>query len=478
MIKVLHAAAEAVPFVKTGGLGDVIGALPKELIHRGVDARVILPRYRDIAAEMLDQMVVTHRITVPVGWRQQVCEIGEIQLDGVTFYLLGNDYYFDRAGLYGHADDHERFAFFCRAVLEALPYLGFEPDILHSHDWHTGMISVLLEAHYRQLPAYAALKTVFTIHNLEYQGNFASDMLGDMLDLGWEYFSPDRVEFSGQVSFMKGALNFSDWITTVSKSYAEQIQQPEYGHGLDGLLRSRADRLTGIVNGIDFAEYNPRNGAYIANPFDGRSLRKRRENKRHLQAEMGLPVAEEIPVLGMVSRLVDSKGIPLIAEALEALLAFPCQLVVLGQGQEAYEQFFAEAARRYPQQVAVKIGFDSGLARRIFAGSDLFLMPSRVEPCGLSQLNAMRYGSVPVVHATGGLKDTVLPYQAFSGEGTGFSFAEYDAAALLSTVGQALTLFQDKKAWNKLVQAAMRANSSWQPAAGQYQVLYSQLSAK
>ncbi|QJW45211.1 glycogen synthase GlgA [bacterium BFN5] len=478
MMKVLHAAAEAAPFIKTGGLGEVIGALPKELIRQGVDVRVVLPRYRGIEAEYLDQMVVTHRMIVPVGWRQQVCDVSQLTVAGVTFYFIGNDYYFDRSEVYGHHDDHERFAFFCRAVLEALPQLEFQPDILHCHDWHTGMMSVLLDAHYRTVPFYAELKTVFTIHNLEYQGNFSSDILGDMLDLGWEYFTPDGVEASGQVSFLKGGLNCSDAITTVSKSYAEEILQPEYGQNMDGLLRKRSHQLTGIVNGLDYAEYDPRNGIFIATPFDARSLRKRRDNKLRLQESLGLPAAEAIPVVGIVSRLVESKGMDLIADILDELLQLDSQLIVLGTGEERYESFFAEAAQRYPQQVAVAIRFDDGLARRIYAGSDMFLMPSRVEPCGLSQLTAMRYGSIPVVHATGGLKDTVVPYDEQGGGGTGFCFSDYCAPALLDVLQQAYALYHDKKAWNKLVQSAMKSNFSWQQSSDQYKSLYGQLLAK
>lgn len=472
MIKVLFAAAEAVPFIKTGGLGDVIGSLPKELVKQGLDVRVMLPLYRDIAEEYLDQLAVVHRLVVPVGWRRQSCDIAQLKHEGVTFYFLGNDYYFNRSGVYDHPDNAERFAFFCRAVLEALPKLEFQPDILHCHDWHTGMISVLLRAHYAKLNFYSGIKTVFTIHNLEYQGNFAPDILGDMLDLGWEYFSPDRVEAAGQVSFLKGALSSADYLTTVSTSYAEEILAPEHGHNMDGLLRKRSGQLVGINNGIDYQHYNPRKNTMIYTTFDARSLRRRRENKRQLQQELQLAQRPNSLLMGLVARLVDAKGIDLMIAALPDSMALDTQLAVLGTGERRYQQFWQEAALRYPGRIAVNIGFDTRLAHRIYAGSDLFLMPSRYEPCGLSQLNALRYGSIPVVHATGGLKDTVQPYDSVTGEGTGFSFTEYTPSGLIAAIQQALGVYNTPKAWSKLIRSAMKQDFSWQQPAGQYKELY------
>lgn len=478
MTKVLFVAAEAVPFIKTGGLGDVIGSLPKELVKQGVDVRVVLPLYRDIAREYLDELEVVHRLEVPVGWRRQACGIARLKHEGVIFYFLENDYYFDRSGVYGYPDDDERFAFFCRAVLEALPYLEFQPDILHCHDWHAGMVSVLLKAHYAEQDFYSGIKTVFTIHNLAYQGNFAPDILGDLLDLDWSYFTPEGVEACGQVSFLKGALNSADHLTTVSKSYAEEILTPEYGQRMDGLLRKRSGQLTGINNGIDYREYDPRKGTLIYTPFDARSLRRRRENKRQLQRELRLEDMPDSPLIGVVARLVDAKGIDLIAEALPGIISLNAQLAVLGTGEERYQQFFEEASLRYPGRIAASIGFDNRLAHSIYAGSDMFLMPSRYEPCGLSQLNALRYGSIPVVHATGGLKDTVQPYNGVAGEGTGFIFTEYTPESLLETMREAVAVYHDPKAWNNLIRSAMKRDLSWHQPAGRYKSLYGQLLAK
>ncbi|MEG6585394.1 glycogen synthase GlgA [Dendrosporobacter sp. 1207_IL3150] len=475
MMKVLFTAAEAVPFIKTGGLGDVIGSLPKELSRNDIDVRVIMPRYRDIAPEYLDKMVVTHRIIVPVGWRQQVCDISCLEYEGVTFYFIGNEYCFDRPGLYGFPDDSERFAFFCRAVLEALPHIEFRPDILHCHDWHSGMISVLLEAHYRENPFYSGIKTIFTIHNLAYQGNFPKEILGDLFNLGWEFFNPEGVEFSGQVSFMKGALNFSDYITTVSGNYAEEILQPDRGQNMDGLLRSRRKHLIGIRNGIDYSEYNPAKDSLIYTRFDARSLRRRRENKLKLQETLGLWISEDIPVIGLVARLVHSKGFDLISQVLEEILALNTQIVLLGQGEEGYQKLFEDAAAKYPDRVSANITFSNELARQIYAGADIFLMPSQYEPCGLSQLNAMRYGCIPLVFATGGLKETVEPFNYQTGEGTGFVFSEYEAEQLLFTVKMATEVYRNKKAWNKLIRSAMKSDFSWRQSSQQYKALYGEL---
>ena len=475
MMKVLFVAAEGAPFSKTGGLGDVIGSLPKELKKQGVDVRVILPKYGDIPARFTKEMTFIKDMIIPVGWRKQFCGVQQLEYEGVTFYFIDNEYYFKRSGLYGFFDEAERYAFFCRGTLAVLPEINFQPDIIHCHDWHTGMVSVLLHAEYRHNSFYENMATCFTIHNLMYQGIFSKTILGDLLSLGNEYFTPDKLEFKGDVNFMKGGIVFSDLVTTVSKTYAEEIQTPYYGENLDGLLRARSKELYGIVNGIDYGEYNPAEDRHIFVPYTWQKTNKHQENKTRLQAQLGLPIREEVPLLAIVSRLVDAKGMDLIAHILEELLAMDIQLVVLGTGQIQYHKLFADAAAQYPDKVSANLVFDNILAHKIYAGSDLFLMPSRFEPCGIGQMIAMRYGSLPIVRETGGLKDTVIAYNEVTGEGTGFSFAHYNAHDMLYTIQRAIGLFPDKEVWGHIVKNAMQQEYGWTHSVKVYQELYQQL---
>jgi starch synthase len=463
--------AEAAPFVKSGGLGDVLGSLPKALRHMGIDVRVILPDYQTIPAEYQAQMTLLGEITVPVSWRRQYGGIKRLEYAGIAYYFLDNRYYFDRPAMYGFFDEAERYAFFCRGVLEALPRLDFQPGIIHCHDWHTGMVSVLLAAHYRHHSFYRALKTMFTIHNLKYQGIFSKQIMGDILDLDWSYFTIDGVEFYDQVSFLKGGLNFSDCITTVSKTYAAEIQTPFFGENLDGLLRRRQDNLYGIVNGIDPELYDPANDAFVDYSYDHFSDAKVK-NKERLQAALGLNTGAQIPVIAIISRLVSQKGLDLVAHVLEEILALDVQLVVLGTGEERYQQLFRQAAERFPAKVSTNLYFDEGLARRIYAGADLLLMPSLYEPCGIAQLIAMRYGTLPLVRETGGLKDTIIPYNEFTGEGNGFSFSNYNAHDMLYTLRRALAIYQDQPCWRRIVDNAMSGDYSWQASAREYANLY------
>ncbi|WP_020429876.1 glycogen synthase, partial [Paenibacillus riograndensis] len=392
-MKVLFAAAEAHPFVKTGGLADVIGALPKALKGVGVDVRVILPKYRGIPEKFVSQMEHVAALSVPVGWRNQYCGIERIIYDGIPVYFIDNEYYFGRDGIYGYMDDGERFSFFNRAVLECLETLDFQPDVLHCHDWHAAVIPMLLQAHYRHNPFYAEIRTVFTIHNLLYQGVFPYSVLGELLGLDDSYFL--GVEYYGNVNFMKAGIVYSDHITTVSPTYSEEIRTAYYGYGLDGLLSSRADSLSGIVNGIDTKIYNPASDPQIYTRYRT-NLAKKAENKIALQQELGLPVAPYIPLIAMVTRLVDSKGLDLLTRVLDELLYYDdIQFVLLGTGDEVYERWFREAQWRYPTKLSSQILFSDALSRKIYAASDLFLMPSKFEPCGIGQLLALRYGSIP-----------------------------------------------------------------------------------
>lgn len=475
MLKVLFVASEAAPFAKTGGLGDVIGSLPKELRQQAIDIRVIMPKYSAIPAKFTEQMVCKATLTVPVGWRQQSTRLFELDYQGITWYFVDNEYYFKRDSLYGYYDEAERFAYFCRAVLEALPQLDFIPDIIHCHDWQTGPLAAMLKLQYSVKDQYATIKTVFTIHNLMYQGIFTGDILGDLLSLPNSAFTIDGLEFYGQVNYLKGGLAFGDVITTVSKSYAAEIQQPYFGEKLDGFLRKRQADIYGIINGIDYEVYNPASDPDIYPNYTWQASNKRFDNKRKLQSELGLPVDEHSLLIGLVSRLVASKGLDLIAHVMRELLALDVQLVVLGTGEARYEQLFREAAWRYPDKIAANITFSDRLAHRIYAGSDLFLMPSRFEPCGIGQLIALRYGSIPLVREVGGLRDTVIPFNRATGEGNGFVFANYNAHEMLAAVEQAVALYQDKRQWNTLIKNAMQADHSWKQSATEYRQLYERL---
>lgn len=470
-MNVLFAASECAPFIKSGGLGDVIGALPKALQKNGVNVTVVLPKFGDLNAEYKERLELVRNIEVPVGWRQQYCGIEKLVHEGISIYFLDNEYYFKRHGSYGFFDDGERFAFFSRAVLESLPYLDFKPDIIHCHDWQTGPIPVLLKAHY---PFYEGIKTVFTIHNLRYQGVFPRSVLGELLDLSERYFHIDGLEFHGNVSYLKAGLAFADVVTTVSPTYAEEIQTAYYGENLDGFLRKRSGDLRGIINGIDKEAYDPICDEAIFGGYSG--YEGKMENKRHLQEQLGLSVNEGIPMISIVSRLVEQKGIDLILHVSEEIMRQNVQLVVLGTGEERYEGAFRELAVRYPGQVSVNLFFDDGLARGIYAGSDLFLMPSQFEPCGIGQLLAYRYGTLPLVRETGGLKDTVISYNEFLDRGNGFSFTNYNAHDLLYTIERALWFYRyQPKKWEELSERAMNLDFSWEASSREYKELYEKL---
>lgn len=477
MSTVLFVAAEATPFAKSGGLGEVIGSLPRALRRLGVDARVVMPLYRSVPPGLKADMALLREFTVPVGWRRQYCGLHTLRHRDVPFYFLDNEYYFARPALYGYHDEAERFAYFARAVLEAVPHMGFAPAILHCHDWHTGLVPAYLAARYRHLAPWRGTRAVFTIHNLKYQGIFTKAIMGDIVDLGWEHFTIDGLEFYDQVSFMKAGINYADRVTTVSPGYAEEIRHPFYGEQLDGLLRRRGGTLTGILNGIDCESYDPATDPALFHRYDAADPDGKLENKCRLQAALGLPVSRATPLVAVVSRLVRQKGLDLIIRVHEEMLALGIQLVVIGDGDDWYRAFFWDAAHRHPDQI-VPLAYDETMARRAYAAADLFLMPSLFEPCGLAQLTAMRYGALPLVRETGGLRDTVVPYDPCTGAGNGFSFANYNAHDMLHTLGWALSLYGNRPVWRSLVRAAMAGDFSWARSAQRYRDLYDQLVPK
>jgi starch synthase len=471
-MNILFVASEAFPFAKTGGLADVVGSLPKELKKQGVDVRVALPKYEDIPWRFREKMTTAVYFQVQLGWRQQYCGIEQLEHEGITYYFVDNEYYFKRPGLYGYPDEAERFALFCKGVLEALPRLDYKPDLVHCHDWHAGMIPVLLKAQYRYQPFYERMKSMITIHNLKYQGVFGIDHLKDLFGLGDEYFNGYTLELHGGASFLKGGLVFADVITTVSKTYAEEIQTPYYGEYLDSLLRYRKEDLYGIVNGIDYEALDPMTDPHLAVNYRD-SLAKKTQNKLALQETLGLPAEADKPLIAMVTRLVQQKGIDLVRHVLPELLAIDAQWVILGTGEPEYEELFRRAASEFPDRLSAQVKFDEALSRQIYAGSDLFLMPSQFEPCGIGQLIALRYRSIPIVRETGGLRDTVQPYNEFTGEGTGFSFTNYNAHDMLHTVRRAVYFYRnDREAWEKLHKNIKKCDYSWKKSAQQYAALY------
>jgi starch synthase len=475
-LNILIVASEAHPFIKTGGLGDVIGALPKALKDLGVDVRVVIPNYRDIKKEIKESLTYIDNFSVNVGWRTQYCGILEYEYDGVQFYLLDNEYYFKRGGLYGYYDDGEKFAFFDRAVLEFIKHIDWVPDIVHCNDWQTGMIPVLHKLEYIKEEKFKNIKTIFSIHNLFFKGMFSKEVLPELFGYDYEAFNNGSLELYGAVSFLKGAINYADKITTVSKSYAEEIKTPEYGEELDGLLRYRSSVLEGIVNGIDYEEYNPEEDKYIYSKYSIDNIQNKSINKENLQKELGLPVNKDVAMIGLVSRLTHQKGCDLIINILEELLKEEVQVVILGTGDSMYEDGFKSFQNRYPKMVNANIRFSNELAHKIYASSDMFLMPSLFEPCGLGQLIALRYGSVPIVRETGGLKDTVVPYNEYEGTGNGFGFKNYRFDELLNITKYALGIYKDKNKWNSIVRQSMSSDNSWEKSAMEYIRIYDKLS--
>lgn len=473
-INLLFVTSEADPFLKVGGLGDVSHALPKYLKKIGVNVKVILPKHGNIKDEFKNKMDHIANFTVPVGWRNQFAGLDHYHYDGVDFYFLDNEYYFKRHIPYGHYDDGEIFSYFCRGVLEAIKYIpDFKPDIIHCNDWHTGMVPVLLKAFYSENPLYRNIKTIFTIHNLKYQGVFSKSILQELLGLDNSYFVEGKLKFYDGVSFMKGGLNFSDLVTTVSKSYAKEITYPFFGEKLNGLIAHLGDKVHGIVNGIDYSIYDPRKDKKIFENYGLTTLKNKSNNKIALQKQLGLPVDKDILMVGLVSRLVSQKGLDLIKGVMDEILNINLQFVILGTGDLQYEDLFYYYSYTNPKKMSATIGFSDELARKIYAAADIFLMPSLFEPCGIGQLIAMRYGTLPLVRETGGLKDTVAPYNPHTNTGTGFAFENYNAHDMLFTLEHAAKIFyEDKKAWTNLIRSAMKYNGDWKESAKDYKNLY------
>ncbi|OXS52692.1 starch synthase [Cohnella sp. CIP 111063] len=473
-MRVMFAASEAMPLVKTGGLADVAGALPKALAKQGAEVTVVLPKYGEIPQEIADAVTTIAVMEVRLGWRTQYCGVQEVTVDGVRFILIDNEFYFKRGYLYGYGDEAERFAFFSFAVLEMLDKLDRLPDILHCHDWQTGLIPFLLKTRYANRPGYRDIRTVFTIHNLQYQGVFSRELLQDLLSTGDDSFTQDSLEFYGAASCMKAGLRFADKLSTVSYTYAHEIQSEEYGEKLDGVIRQRAQDLWGILNGIDTDVYDPMSDPNLAVNYRN-SLEKKRQNKLALQRELGLPEREDVSLVGIVSRLTQQKGFDLIAEALPELMELDVQLVVLGSGEPGIEAMLRDALLVNRDKMALWFGFNEGLARRIYAASDMYLMPSRFEPCGLSQLIALRYRSVPIVRETGGLKDTVAPYNEYTGTGNGFTFGPPTAHDMLYTIRRALAFYGDREHWERIVANGAKKDYGWESSAKLYCKLYREL---
>ncbi len=472
-LRILILAAEIVPFAKVGGLADVVGALPKSLAELGHDVRLAMPRYGQVDPERFKLNTVLDAVTVNMtNFHVQVSVRQGAIGDAVPVYMIDAPRYFERENIYGYTDDGERFILFCRAALEAMRALDWSPDVIHCNDWHTGIVPNWLHTIYHEDPFYATSATVYTIHNLAYQGIFGYRILevAGVADHGFLY--PQIPELANVVDLMGRGILFADAVTTVSERYAQEILTPNFGEKLDHLLRSRHERLFGILNGIDYQEMNPATDRYIHTPFDADSLDKRAENKRALQEQAHLPVRSDVPLLAMISRLANQKGFDLLAQIAQPLLAQSVQFVVLGIGDQHYHEMFQNLAARYPEQVAIFLTFNTELAQRIYAGSDMFLMPSRFEPCGLGQLIAMRYGSVPIVRSVGGLADTVQEYDPHTGEGNGFTFTNYDPWELFAAIVRALEVYRFTDIWRTLQQRGMAADHSWQASARRYVEVY------
>jgi len=473
-LKVLIVASECAPFAKTGGLGDVVGSLPGALLKLGVDARVIMPKYAAIKEEFSKDFSYIDSVNITLGWRNQGASVYKSNTRSPV-YLIGNDYYFSRGGMYGYGDDFERFAFFTKACLEAINVINFVPDIIHFNDWQTGLGPVYLRDNYAGFTAFSNIKSLITIHNLQYQGIFSRPILTN-IGLNDGYFTTDKLEFNSTVNLLKGGLVYADAINTVSNTYSYEIQTPEYGYGLDGVLRAQSYKLSGIINGIDNDEVDPQTSKYLDFKFSSKALSGKKKNKQALQEKLGLPVRADVPMIGIISRLVEQKGFDLVSVAMNEILSKDVQLVILGTGDSRFEGMFKHMAWVSPDKVSANIYFDEDLAQKIYASSDMFLMPSLFEPCGLSQIFAMRYGAVPIVRQTGGLADTVTHYDANTKQGNGFVFKNFDAYGMMWAVNEALYAYsKGSKEWNVIVKNAMKADFSWSRSAEQYVELYNRL---
>lgn len=473
-MKILFVGSECVPFAKTGGLADVMGALPKVLVERGHEVAVVIPRYKKVEPGK----VVLPSVTVTLGREVHFPSIQDGRtLDGIRYFFVDYPSYFDREQLYtvqgqDYPDNPERFSLFAKAVIE-LAKRVFTPDVFHCHDWQSALLPVLLRTQYATDPMVGRIPGILTIHNLGYQGVFPPEVF-DRIGLPWGLFHMEALEFYGQANYLKGGIVFSDYLTTVSRKYAQEIQTPEYGHGLDGILRVRTDRVVGILNGVDYAEWSPETDKFLASNYAVANLAGKMECKKDLLAQFKLPTNDlKKPLIGIVSRFAAQKGFDLIAEVADSFLQNDLYVVALGTGEPQYEDLFRALAQQYPKKVGVRVAYDNTLAHKIEGGADMFLMPSRYEPCGLNQIYSLKYGTVPVVRATGGLDDTIEQYEGVTGQGTGFKFTAYSGQALLECLRQALYVYStDRNAWLKLVRNGMQKDFSWNASAAEYEKLY------
>lgn len=478
MKKILFATSEAVPFIKTGGLADVAGSLPRYFNKEEFDVRVMLPKYLCIKEEWKEKLQYRTHFYMDLNWRKQYVGILETEYEGITFYFIDNEYYFNGFAPYGDMyADVEKFAFFSKAVLSALPVIEFRPDIIHCHDWQTGLVPVFLDNFRFGNEYYRGIKTVMTIHNLRFQGRWDAGKVKDITGLPQYYFTSDKLESYNDANYLKGGIVYADKVTTVSETYAKEIQTQFYGEGLDGLMNARANCLTGIVNGIDYHDFDPEHDSYIENPYSVKNFRTEKvKNKVALQKELGLTQNPKTMMIGIVSRLTDQKGFDLVACVLDELCQDDIQIVVVGTGEERYENMFRHFAWKYSDTVSANIFYSEQMSHKVYASCDAFLMPSLFEPCGLSQLMSLRYGTVPIVRETGGLKDTVEPYNEFEKTGTGFSFTNYNAHDMMNVVRYAESVYyEDKKEWNQIAERGMKKDFSWKSSARQYEDLYRSL---
>ena len=475
-LKILQVSPEVAPFAKTGGLADVASALPQALSRLGHEVFLIMPRHKQVRKSR-KKLTETARITVPVADRYEEAEVYQARLDRkVTTYLIDKEKYFDRDPLYGtpegdYPDNCERFVFFCRAAIETALALDLKPDVVHCHDWQSALIPLYIQLFYQDTPL-ARAATVFTVHNMAYQGIFwALDL--PLTSIPESHFTPEGVEFYGKINFLKAGLVYSHLITTVSEGYSREIQTEEYGYGLDGVLRKRSADLYGIINGVDYKEWDPATDKFIVANYDSQNLEGKRRCKEDLMKQVGLKGLGEKPLIGMVSRMAEQKGFDILAEAMGELMALELGMVILGTGDEKYQNLFAEMPKRFPEKLAVKLAFDNPLAHKIEAGCDMFLMPSKYEPCGLNQMYSLKYGTIPIVRATGGLDDTIENFDPTTEKGNGFKFIEYSAQELIAKVKEAVELFHEEKAaWRKLIQNAMACDFSWERSAEKYVKVY------
>ena len=476
-MKILFASPEVAPFIKTGGLADVAGSLPQALAKEGHEVKVILPLYEGIGEEWREQMTFLKHFNVTLSWRQIYCGIFELERDGVTFWFVDNEYYFKRGQIYGHFDDCERFAYFSRAVIETPGQMDWAPDVIHCNDWQTALVPIYLLEDKYHFPQLGNAKSVFTIHNIEYQGRYGAQVLGDVIGLNDSYFNEGMLAYFGDVNLMKGAIMASNFVTTVSPTYAKELQTPFYAKGMDGVINQQSAKIQGILNGIDVDLYNPETNPSMEENFTAEKIEEGKTTcKLALQKAVGLKEDPNVPIIACVSRLVGHKGFSLVTDILHEIMGLEVQMVILGTGDWQFEEAFRQAQEQYPGRFAAKLAYSAPLSNMIYAGADLFLMPSISEPCGLSQIIAMRFGTIPVVRETGGLKDTVTPYDKYTGEGRGFTFSSINANDLMWVLREAVELYyNDKEAWSTLQKAGMTADFSWSNSAKQYLDIYQRI---